>query len=177
MQSEYKMSRKYNEIVLVLENIRSVHNVGAIFRTAETASVSKIFLTGYTPGPLDRFGRGRVDFKKAALGAESFVPWESATTAEEVIKKLKTEGFFIVAIEQDKKSTDYKKVLPKKKTALVFGNEVEGLSREAINLCDQIAEIPMKGRLARNRQPDDVGKESLNVSVAAGIALFGIFDR
>ena len=162
---------------MVLDNIRSVHNVGAIFRTADAIGVSKIYLCGYTPGPLDRFGRARTDFKKSALGAEKTVFYEHFSEIEEAIEKLKKEKFFIVGIEQDKRSVDYKKISPKKKTALVVGNEVEGLSREAINLCDQIAEIPMKGRLARNRQPDDVGKESLNVSVAAGIALFGIFDR
>ena len=165
------------EIYLVLDNIRSVHNVGAIFRTADAIGVSKIYLCGYTPGPLDRFGRARTDFKKSALGAEKTVFYEHFSEIEEAIEKLKKKNFLLWALSRINAQWTIKKFRPKKKTALVVGNEVEGLSREAINLCDQIAEIPMKGRLARNRQPDDVGKESLNVSVAAGIALFGIFDR
>ena len=160
------MSRKHNEIILVLGNIRSVHNVGAIFRTAEAIGVSKIYLCGYTPGPLDRFGRPRTDFKKAALGAESMVSWESVGDLSSLISKLKTENYYIVALEQDKKAADYKKILPKEHTALIVGNEVNGISPSSLKLCDKVVQIPMRGR-----------KESLNVSVALGIALFRIFDR
>lgn len=160
------MSRKNNEIALVLENIRSVHNVGAIFRTAEAAGVSKIYLAGYTPSPVDRFGRERADFKKSALGAEKLVLWEGIENASAIISKLKTENYYVVAIEQDKKAIDYKRIMPKNKTALVFGNEVEGLSGSTLDLCDEIAEIPMRGK-----------KESLNVSVSVGVALYRIFDR
>ena len=166
-----------NTIYLVLNNISSVHNVGAIFRTADAIGVSKVYLCGYTPGPMDRFGRVRSDFKKSALGAEKTVPYEHFPTIEEAVKKLKKDKFFIVALEQDKRSIDYKKVLPKKKTALVFGNEVDGLSSDVLDLCNEVAEIPMRGKLARNRQPDDVGEESLNVSVTLAVALFRLFDR
>ncbi|MEK7662242.1 MAG: TrmH family RNA methyltransferase [Patescibacteria group bacterium] len=159
------MSRKHNEIVLVLDNIRSVHNVGAIFRTADAAGVSKIILAGYTPGPIDRFGRSRADFKKAALGAEESVKWESAPTALAAISKLKTKNFYILALEQGTGAFDYKKIKPKGKTALVVGNEIDGISKEVIKYCDKVAQIPMRGK-----------KESLNVSVALGIALFRIFN-
>ena len=171
------MSRNNNEIALILDNIRSVYNVGAIFRTADTIGVSKIYLCGYTPGQLDRFGRARSDFKKSALGAEKTVSCESFLNTEDTIKELKKEKFFIIAVEQDKRAVDYKKISPKEKTALVVGNEVGGLSEAILSLCNEIAEIPIRGKLARNRQSDDVGKESLNVSVALGIVLFRIFDR
>jgi len=159
------MSRKRNEIILVLDNIRSVYNVGAIFRTADAAGVSKIILAGYTPGPLDRFGRARTDFKKAALGAENTISWERAGDALTIISKLKTENHYIIAIEQGTGAIDYKKIKPKGKTALVVGNETEGISREILKYCDKVAQIPMRGK-----------KESLNVSVALGIALFRILN-
>ena len=160
------MNEDLNTVYLVLDNIRSVHNVGAIFRTADAIGISKIYLCGYTPGPLDRFGRARTDFKKSALGAEKTVFYEHFLGIEEAIEKLKKEKFFIVGIEQDKRSVDYKKILPKKKTALVVGNEVDGLSVKTLSLCDEVAEIGMLGK-----------KESINVSVALGIVLFRIFDR
>ena len=168
---------KNREIYLVLHDIRSVHNAGAIFRTADAIGVSKIYLTGYTPAPKDRYGRERSDFAKSALGAEKTVPWESAKSAAAVLKKLTCEGFFIFALEQDKRAVDYKKARPRAKTALVLGNETRGVPKSILKICDEIIEIPMRGKLARNRLPDDVGKESLNVSVAGGIALFRIFDR
>ncbi len=148
---------------LILHNIRSVYNVGSIFRTADAMGVSKIILSGYTPLPVDRFGLPRKDFAKVSLGAEQTVRWEQTKTFAQAIKKLKKENYFVVAVEQDKKSVslfDFKtpKNIP---VALVLGNEVKGLSPSALKLCDKIVEIPMKGK-----------KESLNVSVAAGIAMF-----
>ena len=97
------------ENILILHNIRSVENVGAMFRTADAAGINKIYLTGYTPAPLDRFGRKRKDLAKSALGAEEFVPWEQKKNYF-LSCKLKREKFFIIGIEQDKKSIDYKKV-------------------------------------------------------------------
>ena len=167
---------KKKEIFLIPHNIRSVHNVGAIFRTAEGAGISKIFLSGYTPGPKDRFGRERSDFKKSALGAEKMVPYEYSENISALLSLLKKKGFYIIALEQDKKSVDYKKVKAKDKTVILVGNEVGGIPKNILKRCDLIAEIPMRGKLARNRRPDDVGKESLNVSVSLGIALFRILN-
>lgn len=148
-------------LALVLHNIRSVYNVGSIFRTADAVGVEKIFLTGYTPAPVDRFGRERKDFKKVSLGAEQTVAWEQVKTLAAVVKRLKRDGYTIAAVEQDKNSTplfDYKSP---EKLVLVFGNEVRGLSKSTLTQCDVILEIPMRGK-----------KESLNVSVAAGVSVF-----
>ena len=146
---------------LILDNIRSVHNVGSIFRTAETAGVSKLYLIGTTPTPLDRFNRKREDLAKVALGAEDLVPWEYCTNGIALIKKLKKDGYKIIALEQAPNSIDYKKAKATNKTALILGNEVDGVSKALLKLSDEIAEIPMKGE-----------KESLNVSVAAGVMMF-----
>jgi len=147
--------------ILILHNIRSVENVGAMFRTADAAGIDKIYLTGYTPAPLDRFGRKRKDLAKSALGAEEFVKWEQKKSATSLIDKLKKEKYFIIGIEQDKRSVDYRKVTPRPKNVFIVGAEVQGIPKSILNMCDVIAEIPMLGR-----------KESLNVSVALGIVLF-----
>lgn len=152
--------------VLILLDIRSTHNVGAIFRTAEALGIAKIWLVGITPSPVDRFGRPRPDVAKAALGAELVVPFESRKTAPPLLRRLKKDGFTLVAIEQSLDSTDYKKVHPGAKTAFVLGNEVTGIPASVLKHIDIVAEIPMAGM-----------KESLNVSVAAGVALFRILDR
>src|SRR5260221_13124778 len=94
--------------IVILHNIRSVSNVGAMFRTADAARIDKIYLTGYTPAPLDRFGRKRKDLAKSALGAEEYVAWEQKSNINPLLKKLKEEKFLIIGIEQDKKSIDYK---------------------------------------------------------------------
>ena len=136
--------------------------MGSIFRTADAVGIEKIYLCGYTPAPLDRFGTARKDFAKVSLGAEKTVPWEQSNSIARAIELVKSEGCYVVAIEQDKNSTSlfqFKK--PKKPLALVLGNEVHGLSKPSLKLCDVILEIPMQGY-----------KESLNVSVAAGVALF-----
>lgn len=151
------------EVAVLLHNVRSAHNVGAIFRTADAAGVSKIFLSGYTPTPEDRFGRVQKDIAKAALGAEGFVPSEYAKTPQTLIRRLKKEGWRIVGVEQDKRSRDYRRLSRSAKTLFVFGNEVRGLSPALRSLCDELIEIPMHGK-----------KESLNVSVAAGIILFSV---
>lgn len=148
-------------LVAVLHNVRSLHNVGSIFRTADGAGVSKLYLTGYTPVPVDAFGRVRSEIAKTALGAEKTVLWEKKQNLSRVVKKLKREGFSIVALEQDKKSIDYRKFRSKSPVALIVGNEVRGLSSATLKQCDAVIEIPMRGK-----------KESLNVSVAFGIACF-----
>lgn len=149
------------EVYLILHNIRSTHNVGAIFRTADAVGVDKIFLTGYTPSPVDRFGRSRSDIAKAALGTEKTVEWESARAVSSVFSKLKKRGVQLIAIEQGMGSLDYKKATPTFPTAFIVGNEVTGLTKSILTKVDVIAEIPMRGK-----------KESLNVSVACGVALF-----
>ncbi len=158
--------------ILILHNIRSTYNVGAIFRSADAAGVSKIYLSGYTPSPLDQYGRPRKDIAKTALGAEKTVAWESVHSTVRLISKLKKGGIKIYALEQDKKSVDYKKAKPKKSCALILGEEVHGIPGSILKHCDEIIEIPMQGKLLRNREKNNIGKESLNVSVAAGIALF-----
>lgn len=167
---------KEKNIYLILNDIRSAHNVGSMFRTADTAGIKKIFLTGYTARPVDRFNRPVKEIAKTALGAEKTISWEHEPNVLKIIKKLKKEGVEIIALEQSPKAVDYKKVKIKTDTAFVVGNEVLGVSEEIIEEVDVVAEIPMQGKLARNRPTDDKGKESLNVSVALGIALFRILD-
>ncbi len=154
------------EIILILDNIRSVQNVGAIFRTADAVGVERIYLLGYTPTPLDRFGRVRADMHKSALGAEESVPYSQIDDLEDLVKKLKADKFDIVALEQDPKAEDYRNYKPKSaKVALVVGNETEGISKSVLDICDSIIELPMRGK-----------KESLNVSVAVGIALYKLLE-
>ncbi len=153
------------EIVAVLPNIRSLHNVGSAFRTADAAGVSKLYLSGITPKPVDPLGNYRREIVKVALGAERTVPWECARSTVALLKKLKKTGYQIFAVEQSKRSIPYYRVKPAKnaRVALVVGNEVEGLPADVLRLADKILEIPMRGK-----------KESLNVSVAFGIVLFGL---
>jgi len=150
---------------VVLHDVRSVHNVGSIFRTADAAGVSKIYLCGITPGPLDRLKKVRPDFTKVALGAHEYLAWESMKSTAEAIGKLKKEGYAIFAIEQSKRSIPYHEASFDRdaKIALVLGNEVDGLPPEIQKLADHILEIPMAGK-----------KESLNVAVAFGVVVFGL---
>ncbi|HWP61184.1 MAG TPA: TrmH family RNA methyltransferase [Candidatus Paceibacterota bacterium] len=145
----------------LFHNVRSTYNVGALLRTADGAGAAKIYLTGITPTPIDRFGRTDKSISKTALGAETTVPWEYANNPNTVIKKLRAEGWAIVGVEQDARSVDYRAFKTKKPILFVFGNEVRGLSPTLRRQCDALVEIPMRGE-----------KESLNVSVAAGIILF-----
>jgi len=157
--------------VLILDNIRSVENTGSIFRTADCLGVSKIYLVGTTPCPVDRFERKRKDFAKVALGAEESVSWEYVKNIKDQISNLKSEGFKIIALEQHPDaihltpdpSPKLGEGREERSFALIVGNEVEGVSQEALDLSDEIVEIPMQGT-----------KESLNVSVATGIALFSL---
>lgn len=153
------------EVSVLLHNIRSTHNVGSIFRTSDALGISKVYISGYTPTPLDKFKRPRKDIAKVALGAEKTISWEYIESPEILIKKLKKSGFKVVAVEQSEKSVDYKKVKVKKPVLFIVGNEVEGMDKDILKLCDYIAEIKMLG-----------GKESLNVSVAFGVALFRILN-
>lgn len=148
------------QVVIILDNIRSVHNVGSIFRTADGFGVSKLYLCATTPTPIDRFGRWRKDVAKVALGAEQETPWEYVKTTEEALQKLQEEGYEIISVEQTSDSVSCKDVEYSGKIAFVFGNEVEGISKDVLTKSDQVIEIPMKGK-----------KESFNVSVTVGIVL------
>lgn len=158
-----ELMKSKKEMYLILHNIRSLHNTGSIFRTADAAGVKKIYLTGYAPTPLDRFGKIRPEIHKTALGAENSIKWQYYKNISGLLKKLKKEKIFIAAAEQWPKSVNYKNFRPKYPLALIFGNEVRGLSPQILKRCDKIIEIPMHGK-----------KESLNVSVSAGIILFSL---
>ena len=161
------MSQK--NIYLVLHNIRSLHNVGSIFRTADAAGVKNIYLTGYTPSPLDRFEKIRPEIAKTALGAEKTVEWQKYGNIGTLISEFKKAGIAhrspasIVGIEQSSQAINYKKFKPQYPLVLILGNEIRGISPAILKKCDKIIEIPMAGK-----------KESLNVSVSAGIVLFSL---
>ena len=158
-------------MIIILHNIRSLHNVGSIFRTADAAGVEKIYLGGITPAPIDRFGKYRPQLTKVSLGAEKYVAWEKIGSTVRLIDKLKNPptggGHKIFAIEQSKKSIPYYKIqsyeAKPRKIGLVVGNEIKGLPLAILKRADKILEIPMKGK-----------KESLNVAVAFGIVAFSL---
>jgi len=149
------------EIILILDNIRSRENVGSIFRTADAAGVSKIYLCGITPIPPHE------KISKTALGAETFVSWEYRKQTWRFLLELKNQNskIKIIGLEQTKESVDIFKFKPKFPLVLVVGNEVNGLSPQILKYCDKKISIPMYGK-----------KESLNVAVAAGIALYQIIQ-
>ncbi len=166
------------DVFVVLPDIRSAHNVGSVFRTSDAAGVNKIYISGYTPTPLNKFNKPQPQIAKTALGAEKNIPWEYFESHTTMLNKLKKDGFKIIAVEQTKNSINYKDlnlnnlfvnnkgkvsgVGPRdKKIAFVFGNEVLGLPKGIIDKTDVCIELPMNGM-----------KESLNVAVTAGIVLF-----
>jgi len=144
-----------HEVYLILDNIRSVYNVGAIFRTADATRIKKIFLCGITAYP------PRPDLEKTALRTIEHVPWEYEISTKLKVESLKDKGISVVALEQTDKSLDYDKSEYKKPLAIVVGNEVEGVSDEVLTLCDASVEIPMQGIA-----------NSLNVATAVGIVLY-----
>lgn len=152
---------KQRKTYVILVDVRSRHNVGSIFRTADGAGVSKIYLCGYTPAPVDRFGRVVDEIKKTSLGATESVTWEGECDALQVVKELQKEGVTIVAVEQHSRAIPYAEFVPKGDVAYIFGNERDGVSDELCEFADVVIELPMRGE-----------KESLNVSVTAGIALY-----
>lgn len=151
------------EFFVIAHNIRSLLNVGSIFRTADAFGVSKIYLTGYTGTPNNPFHRSKIS--KTALGAENFVAWEHCASANSLIKRLKSDGVKIVALENNTKAINIHKFKPKFPLALLLGEEVKGIAKPLLKLCDSTIEIPMVGQ-----------KESLNVSVAFGIAAFKLIS-
>lgn len=148
------------KFVLVLPDIRSAHNVGAMFRTADGAGVDKIYLTGYTARP------PHPQLDKVSLGAEKSVSWEYVPQSWRLLKKLREMGYNIIALEQTEKSIDINKWQPKFPVVLIVGNEKTGVTKNLLKYTDTAIELPMRGI-----------KNSLNVSVAAGIALYKISSK
>jgi tRNA G18 (ribose-2'-O)-methylase SpoU len=159
-------------MVVILHNIRSLYNVGAIFRTADAAGIEKLYLSGITPTPYDSFNRLRSKLTKVSLGAEKYITWEKVKSTSKLIEKLKRDGYQVFAIEQANGSIPYYKVKidskrKRKFLALVVGSEVNGLPLAILRRVHKILEIPMFGK-----------KESLNVAVALGIVIYSlIFSR
>ncbi len=153
---EFKHAKKA-PIVVVLDNIRSMHNVGSIFRTSDAFAIEKLYLCGITAQPPHR------DIEKAALGATESVAWEHHQNTNDLCQKLKQEGFTLLSIEQVEGSLSLENYVPDatKKYAIVMGNEVEGVSQEVINSSDACIEIPQFGT-----------KHSFNVSVTTAIVLW-----
>ena len=142
-------------IVLIAHNIRSLWNIGTLFRNSDAFGIQKIYLTGYTATP------PRKEISKTAIGAENTIPWEYSANPNEVITTLKQDGFTIAALEYSNTSVEISTYAVPKKIALILGHEVLGVSQELQNASDVILHIPMHGI-----------KESLNVSVATGITLY-----
>ena len=147
---------------IVLDNIRSLHNVGSAFRTADAFRVEKIFLTGITGTPPHR------EIQKTALGATESVPWEYVEQPSAIVRKLKAQGYIVVIVEQTSESIPLQKFDPSanQKHCLIFGNEINGVSDEVIALGDVALEIPQEGT-----------KHSLNISVCLGIVVWEIFRK
>lgn len=158
---DFKQSKK-TPIILVLDDVRSLHNIGSVFRTADAFLIEKIYLCGITASPPNK------EIHKTALGATDTVAWEYNNNVIDVIEQLKKENTTTLAIEQVERSTylqDFK-VQNGEKYALIFGNEVHGVSQQAIALCDNSIEIPQLGT-----------KHSLNISVSVGIVVWDLFQK
>lgn len=156
------------ELFLILHNIRSAHNVGAIFRTADGAGVSKIYLTGYSHPPFsgeNELLKSKADkmLEKTALGGEKSVPWEKCEDILELLENLRKKDCLVTALETTADAIEIGKFESEKSVALILGNEVSGVPAEILEKCDLAVAIPMRGV-----------KGSLNVSVAAGIATYEI---
>ena len=146
--------------ILILPNIRSCHNVGAMFRTADACGFEKLYLVGYTAHP----PKPQID--KVSLGAEKWIPWEAAANLSDLLERLKNDGVRIIALEKTTDSIPLSNATFEGNLALLVGNEVDGISEEILSLVDNVVYIPMHGK-----------KGSLNVSVAAGIAMYTIAEN
>ncbi len=158
---EFKKGKK-TPLMLILDNIRSLNNIGSFFRTADAFALEKIYLTGFTATPPHR------EIHKTALGATESVDWVYEKNLVDLLKKIKEKNIFILAAEQTDKSLSLEKFCPPKdqKIAVIFGNEVGGVSEDALAFVDEVIEIPQFGT-----------KHSFNVSVSAGIVLWDIFAK
>lgn len=158
---EFKTSEK-TPLIVVLDDVRSLHNIGSVFRTCDAFLIEKVYLCGITATPPNK------EIHKTALGATETVAWEYAKDVVEVIKQLKEEGVSIQAIEQVENSVMLNDFEVKDNTtyALVFGNEVKGVAQEVVDLSDGVIEIPQLGT-----------KHSLNISVSAGIVIWDLFQK
>ncbi|WP_298392833.1 RNA methyltransferase [Flavobacterium sp.] len=158
---DFKQATK-TPIIIILDDIRSLHNIGSVFRTSDAFLIEKIYLCGITATPPNK------EIHKTALGATETVAWEYNQSVLEVIENLKKENTKVFAIEQVENAVFLDDFKPEKnkKYALVFGNEVFGVSQEAIHLCDGVIEIPQLG-----------SKHSLNISVSAGIVIWDLFQK
>ena len=158
---EFK-SQKKTPIIVILDNIRSLNNIGSVFRTSDAFRIEKIYLCGYTAQPPNK------DIAKTALGATKSVDWEHREDIIELIQELRKNTTEVYAIEQTSDSIMLDNFQPKKdaKTAVIFGNEVQGVQQEAIDVCNGVIEIPQIGT-----------KHSLNISVSNGVVLWDLFSK
>ncbi len=157
---EYQQQR-HRKVVVVLDSVRSMNNVGSIFRSSDAFLIDKIYLCGITGKPPHR------EISKTAIGAEKSVPWEYFPTAMEAIHQLKNDGYTLIAVEQAENSLDLSTAqLPRENVAFIFGNEVDGVAQEVINACDHCLEIPQLGT-----------KHSFNVAVTCGMVLWEHFRQ
>ncbi|MGB1308135.1 MAG: RNA methyltransferase [Oceanihabitans sp.] len=159
--ADFKSSTK-TPIIIVLDNIRSLNNIGSVFRTSDAFLVEKIYLCGITATPPHK------DIHKTALGSTDTVAWEYAENTIELVEKLKAENVKICAIEQAENATMLNNFLPEKNTkyALVFGNEVKGVAQDVVSASDVVIEIPQFGT-----------KHSLNISVSCGVVVWDVFSK
>ncbi|MBL4655016.1 MAG: RNA methyltransferase [Bacteroidia bacterium] len=158
---EFKDSKK-TPLVVILDNVRSLHNVGSVFRTADAFLIEKIYLCGITACPPHK------DIQKTALGATDSVDWEHLKSTKDAVLRLKEEGYKIIALEQTHNAILLEDFSPERgeKYALILGHEVNGVVDEVLQLCDACLEIPQFGT-----------KHSLNISVSAGIAIWEVFKK
>lgn len=159
--SEFKKVKK-TPLIVILDNVRSLNNIGSVFRTSDAFLIEKIYLCGITAKPPHK------DIQKTALGATETVTWEYVANTLDLVKKLKQEKINILSIEQAQKSTMLNTFFPKKdkKYAVVFGNEVKGVQQSVVSASDTVLEIPQLGT-----------KHSLNISVSAGVVLWDLFVK
>ena len=159
---EYRTGRPASGLVLVLDNVRSAHNVGSAFRTADAFGIDKIYLGGICPAPPSP------ELRKVALGAEEVVPFEQVADVVDLVRRLQAGGFTVIAVEQTVHSVklDRFRREPGRRYALIFGNEVSGVRQDVVDAADLALEIPQQGT-----------KHSLNVSVSVGVVLWGMREK
>jgi 23S rRNA (guanosine2251-2'-O)-methyltransferase len=157
----FKQSAK-TPLIIILDNIRSLNNIGSVFRTSDAFLIEKIYLCGITAKPPHK------DIHKTALGSTDTVAWEYVENTLDLVKKLKAENVKILSIEQAENATMLNEFAPQQQTtyAIVFGNEVRGVSQEVVNASDVVLEIPQYGT-----------KHSLNISVSCGVVLWDLFSK